>query len=70
MLNYGEMDTVLPNLTSLEHKIKDAVDELHRLKKTSGGISDRGGASSNEKKAIRDQIQKIINLIEETEGAD
>ena len=70
MLNYGEMDTVLPNLTSLEHKIKDAVDELHRLKKTSGGSSDRGGVSSKEKKAIRDQIQKIINLIEETEGAD
>ena len=70
MLNYGEMDTVLPNLTSLENKIKDAVDELHRLKKTSGDISDRGGVSSKEKKAIRDQIQKIINLIEETEGAD
>ena len=64
------MDTVLPNLTSLENKIKDAVDELHRLKKTSGDSSDRGGVSSKEKKAIRDQIQKIINLIEETEGAD
>jgi len=69
MLNYGEMDTVHPNLTSLEHKIKDAVDELQRLKKTSGGSSDAGGVSSKEKKAIRDQIQKIINLIEETEGA-
>ena len=65
MLNYGEMDTVLPNLASLEHKIKDAVDELQRLKKTSGGR-----VSSKEKKTIRDQIQKIINLIEETEGAD
>ena len=64
------MDTVLPNLTSLEHKIKDAVDELQRLKKTSGGGSDGDGVSSKEKKAIRDQIQKIINLIEETEGAD
>tara|TARA_B100002049_G_C15804930_1_gene260457 strand:- start:204 stop:398 length:195 start_codon:yes stop_codon:yes gene_type:complete len=64
------MDTVLPNLTSLEHKIKDAVDELQRLKKTSGGSFDGGGVSSKEKKAIRDQIQKIINLIEETEGAD
>ena len=70
MLNYGEMDTALPNLTSLEHKIKDAVDELQRLKKTSGGSFDGGGVSSKEKKAIRDQIQKIINLIEETEGAD
>ena len=70
MLNYGEMDTVLPNLTSLEHKIKDAVDELQRLKKTSGSSSVGSGLSSNEKKAIRDQIQKIINLIEETEGAD
>ena len=70
MLNYGEMDTVLPNLTSLEHKIKEAVDELQRLKKTSGSSSDGGGVSSKEKKAIRDQIQKIINLIEETEGAD
>jgi len=70
MLNYGEMDTVLPNLASLEHKIKDAVDELQRLKKTSGGSFDGGGVSSKEKKAIRDQIQKIINLIEETEGAD
>ena len=70
MLNYGEMDTVLPNLTSLEHKIKDAVDELQRLKKTSGGSFDGGDVSSKEKKAIRDQIQKIINLIEETEGAD
>ena len=70
MLNYGEMDTVLPNLKSLEHKIKDAVDELQRLKKTSGGSFDGGGVSSKEKKAIRDQIQKIINLIEETEGAD
>jgi len=64
------MDTVLPNLTSLEHKIKDAVDELQRLKKTSGGSFDGGGVSSKEKKAIRDQIQKMINLIEETEGAD
>ena len=64
------MDTVLPNLKSLEHKIKDAVDELQRLKKTSGGSFDGGGVSSKEKKAIRDQIQKIINLIEETEGAD
>ena len=70
MLNYGEMDTVLPNLASLEHKIKDAVDELQRLKKTSGSSSDGGGVLSKEKKAIRDQIQKIINLIEETEGAD
>ena len=70
MLNYGEMDTVLPNLASLEHKIKDAVDELQRLKKTSGGSFDGGGVSSKEKKAIRDQIQKIINLIEETENTD
>ena len=70
MLNYGEMDTVLPNLTSLEHKIKDAVDELQRLKKTSGSSSDGGGVSSNEMKTIRDHIQNIINLIEETEGAD
>ena len=70
MLNYGEMDTVLPNLTSLEHKIKEAINELKQLKKTSGGSSDGGGVSSKEKKAIRDQIQKIINLIEETEGAD
>ena len=70
MLNYGKMETVLPNLRSLEHKIKDAVNELNRLKKTSGDSSDRGGVSSKEKKAIRDQIQKIINLIEETEGAD
>ena len=64
------MDTVLPNLRSLEHKIKDAVNELQRLKKTSGGSSDGRGVSSKEKKAIRVQIQKIINLIEETEGAD
>ena len=64
------MDTVLPNLTALEHKIKDAVDELQRLKKTSGGSFDGGDVSSKEKKTIRDQIQKIINLIEETEGAD
>ena len=64
------MDTVLPNLTSLGHKIKDAVDELQRLKKTSGSSSDGGSVSSKEKKTIRDQIQKIINLIEETEGAD
>ena len=64
------MDTVLPNLRSLEHKIKDAVDELQRLRKTSVISSDGGGVSSKEKKAIRDQIQKIINLIEETEGAD
>ena len=70
MLNYGEMATGLPKLTSLEHKIKKAVDELQRLKKTSGGSFDGGGVSSKEKKAIRDQIQKIINLIEETEGAD
>ena len=70
MLNYGEMDIALPNLASLEHKIKNAVDELQRLKKTSGGRFDRGGVSSKEKKAIRDQIQKIINLIEETEGVD
>ena len=70
MLNYGKMDTVLPNLTSLEHKIKNAVNELQRLKKASGGSSDGRGVSSKEKKAIRDQIQKIINLIEETEGAD
>ena len=70
MLNYGEMATVLPNLTSLEHKIKKAVDELQRLKKTSGGSSDGAVVSSKEKKAFRDQIQKIINLIEETEGAD
>ena len=64
------MDTVLPNLTSLGHKIKDAVDELQRLKKTSGSSSDGGSVSSKEKKTIRDQIQKIINLIEETEGVD
>tara|TARA_B100000749_G_C18095768_1_gene329701 strand:+ start:73 stop:267 length:195 start_codon:yes stop_codon:yes gene_type:complete len=64
------METMLPNLASLEHKIKDAIDELQRLKKTSGNSSDGGGVSSKEKKAIRDQIQKIINLIEETEGAD
>ena len=64
------MDTALPNLTSLERRIKDAVDELQRLKKTSGNSSDGGRVSSKEKKAIRDQIQKIINLIEETEGAD
>jgi len=70
MLNYGKMETVLPNLTSLEHKIKDAVDELQRLKKTSGDSSVGGGVSSKEKKAIRDQIQNINNLIEETEGAD
>ena len=70
MLNYGEMDTVLPNLTSLEHKIKDAVDELQRLKKTSGSNSDGGSVTSKEKKAIRDQIQESINLIEEPEGAD
>ena len=70
MLNYGKMETMLPNLASLEHKIKDAIDELQRLKKTSGNSSAGGGISSKEKKAIRDQIQKIINLIEETEGAD
>ena len=70
MLNYGKMETMLPNLASLEHKIKDAIDELQRLKKTSGNSSDGGGVSFKEKKAIRDQIQKIINLIEETEGAD
>ena len=70
MLNYDEMDTVLPNLRSLEHKIKEAVDELKRLRKTSAISSDGGGVSSKEKKAIRDQIQKIINLIEETEGTD
>ena len=64
------METMLPNLASLEHKIKDAIDELQRLKKTSGNSSDGGGVSSKEKKAIRYQIQKIINLIEETEGAD
>ena len=64
------METALPNLASLEHKIKDAVAELQRLKKTSGGISNDGGVSSKEKKAIRDQIQKIINLIEETEDGD
>ena len=70
MLNYDDMDAVLPNLSSLEHKIKDAVDELQRLRKTSGISSDGGRVPSKEKKAIRDQIQKIINLIEETEGAD
>ena len=64
------MDTVLPNLRSLEHKIKDAVDELQRLRKTSGISSDGDGVSSKEKKTIRDQIQKIINLIEKTEDAD
>ena len=64
------METMFPNLASLEHKIKDAIDELQRLKKTSGNSSDGGGVSSKEKKAIRDQIQRIINLIEETEGAD
>ena len=63
------MDTVLPNLRSLEHKIKDAVDELQRLRKTSEISSVGGGVSTKEKKAIRNQIQKIINLIEETEGA-
>ena len=70
MLNYGDMETVFPNLASLEHKIKDAVDELQRLKKTSGSTSDGGSVSSKEKKTIRDQIQKIINPIEETEGVD
>ena len=64
------METMFPNLASLEHKIKDAINELQRLKKTSGNSSDGGGVSSKEKKAIRYQIQKIINLIEETEGAD
>ena len=70
MLNYDDMDAVLPNLTSLEDRIKDAVNELQHLRATSGGSSGSGGISSEEKKAIRKQIQKIIDLIEKTESVD
>lgn len=59
------MESVLPNLSALEGKVQEAVDEIKRLKSSSGNSK-----TSFDKKAIRKSIMKIIELIEDAEKTD
>ena len=59
------MESVLPNLSALEGKVQEAVDEIKRLKSSSGNSK-----TSFDKKAIRKSILKIIELIEDAEKTD
>lgn len=56
---------MFPTLAELEAKVKETADEIRQLR-TGGG----GGVTDETKAALRDRIQKIINLIEEVEKAD
>jgi|TARA_B100000686_G_scaffold309514_1_gene351487 hypothetical protein len=59
------MESVLPNLSALEGKVQEAVEEIKRLKSSSGNSK-----TSFDKKAIRKSIMKIIELIEDAEKTD
>lgn len=59
------MESVLPNLSALEGKVQEAVEEIKRLKSSSGNSK-----TSFDKKAIRKSILKIIELIEDAEKTD
>ncbi len=59
------MESVLPNLSALEGKVQEAVEEIKRLKSSSGNSN-----TSFDKKAIRKSIMKIIELIEDAEKTD
>ena len=59
------MESVLPNLSALEGKVQEAVEEIKRLKSSSGNSK-----TSFDKKAIRKSIFKIIELIEDAEKTD
>ncbi len=59
------MESVLPNLSALEGKVQEAVEEIKRLKSSSGNSN-----ISFDKKAIRKSIKKIIELIEDAEKTD
>ena len=59
------MESVLPNLSALEGKFQEAVEEIKRLKSSSGNSK-----TSFDKKAIRKSIMKIIELIEDAEKTD
>ena len=59
------MVSVLPNLSALEGKVQEAVEEIKRLKSSSGNSK-----TSFDKKAIRKSIMKIIELIEDAEKTD
>ena len=59
------MESVLPNLSALEGKVQEAVEEIKRLKRSSGNSK-----TSFDKKAIRKSIMKIFELIEDAEKTD
>ena len=59
------MESVLPNLSALEGKVQEAVEDIKRLKSSSGNSK-----TSFDKKAIRKSIMKIIELIEDAEKTD
>jgi|LULF01.1.fsa_nt_gb regulator of replication initiation timing len=59
------MEAMFPTLADLETKVIETADEIRRLK--AGGGS---GVGEDTKAALRERIQKIINLIEEVEKAD
>ena len=59
------MESVLPNLSALEGKVQEAVEEIKTLKSSSGNSK-----TSFDKKAIRKSIMKIIELIEDAEKTD
>ncbi len=59
------MESVLPNLSALEGKVQEAVEEIKRLKSSSGNSK-----TSFDKTAIRKSIMKIIELIEDAEKTD
>jgi len=56
------MEAIFPSLVELENKVKQAADEIKRLR------SSREGKMTDETKAtMKKKIEKIIKLIEEVE---
>jgi len=60
------MDSELPNLSSLEDKVKNAIVELKRLK--ANEFSGSNSASNNSLNTeVKNKIKNIIDLIENNE---
>ena len=57
------MESILPNLSALEGKVHEAVEEIKRLKQSSNNSN-----LSIDKDIIFERIKKIIGFIEDVEN--
>ncbi|MBF89212.1 MAG: hypothetical protein CMG75_06010 [Candidatus Marinimicrobia bacterium] len=57
------MESILPNLSALEGKVHEAVEEIKRLKQSSNNSN-----LSIDKDIIFERIKKIIEFIEDVEN--